>query len=88
MKRLLYTLLLLLVLCQIVEAKKIKKNKYSRKIGNKVHSITKEQWPDWLDNFIDWISSPWQPVWGEFKLDGQNTTAPMALFHSNSYIFD
>ena len=84
MKKLIYTLLLLLTVCQVVEAKNIKKNKHK----NKVHTITKEQWPDWLDNFIDWISSPWQPVWGEFKLDGQNTTAPMALFHSNSYIFD
>ena len=84
MKKLIYTLLLLLTVCQVVEAKNIKKNKHK----NKVHTITKEQWPDWLDNFIDWISSPWQPVWGEFKIDGQNTTAPMALFHSNSFTKD
>ncbi|MFZ4799062.1 MAG: hypothetical protein ACOYMA_16290 [Bacteroidia bacterium] len=84
MKKLIYTLLLLLTVCQVVEAKKIKKNQHK----NKVHTITKEQWPDWLDNFIDWLSSPWQPVWGEFIKDGQNTTAPMALFNSNSYIFD
>ena len=77
MKKTIYTLLLLLAVCQITEAKKIK-NKITK---NKIQTLTKEQWPDFLNDFFDWLASPWRPVWGEFKIDGQNTTAPMALFH-------
>jgi hypothetical protein len=83
MKKVIYTLLLLLVVCQLADAKKIKKK--SQHIGNQSQLATKEQWPNFIDDFFDWLASPWRPVWGEFKIDGQNTTAPMALFHSNTF---
>ncbi len=46
MKKLIYTVLLLLFVYQVAEAKKIKGNK------NNVHSISKEQWPNWVDDIF------------------------------------
>ena len=69
MKKIIYTLLLLLVVCQVADAKKIKNQ--SRNSGNKSQLAAKEQWPNFIDNFFDWLVSPWRPVWGEFKIDGQ-----------------
>ncbi len=82
MKKALYLLLIVLLISNTIEAKKLHKSK------NKTFLLTKEQWPNWVDDFFDWLVSPWRPVWGEFSVTGQNTNAPMALFHSNTFAFD